>query len=78
MCGSHKMMDKHNVLYDDIVRVPFIISWPGHIQQEQINNNFVYNCLDLAPTIVDLLDKHGKLYINCKLIKTTPKGIIPL
>ena len=29
MCSSHQMLDKHNSLYDDIVRVPLIISGPG-------------------------------------------------
>lgn len=66
MCGGHKMMDKHYVLYEDIVKVPFIISWPGNIQSGKKSSEYVYNCLDIAPTIIDLLgvecieDFHGK------------------
>jgi arylsulfatase A-like enzyme len=31
MCGSHLMMDKHYVMYDDVVRVPLIVLWPRNI-----------------------------------------------
>ena len=29
MCGSHNMLDKHYVLYDDIIRVPLMVKVPG-------------------------------------------------
>ncbi|SEM89747.1 sulfatase-like hydrolase/transferase [Paenibacillus sp. OV219] len=56
MCGSHGMMDKHYILYDDVIRVPLIISFPGEssqavgLEREQL----VYNLLDLGPTLLDL------------------------
>jgi arylsulfatase A-like enzyme len=91
MCGSHKMMDKHYILYDDVVKVPLIIKYPGlkkqknrqedtqeagekeaqstgkvevqeggrEIAQGQVRGavceQFVYNMLDLPPTLLDLL-----------------------
>lgn len=55
MCGAHKMMDKHYIMYDDVVRVPLIMQWPGVISENTVNNDFVYNCLDIPPTIMDIL-----------------------
>jgi len=51
MCGSHNMLDKHYVLYDDIVRVPLLVHYPGtkHLQC----NSFVSNCLDIPACIYD-------------------------
>jgi arylsulfatase A-like enzyme len=55
MCGSHRMMDKHYILYDDVVRVPMIIRWP---RKDKIGvcEQFVYNFLDLAPTLLEALN----------------------
>lgn len=51
MCGSHRMMDKHYVLYDDTVRVPMMMVGPG-VRAGQQRSEFVYNLLDLGPTIL--------------------------
>lgn len=51
MCGGHRMMDKHYVLYDDTTRVPLIMAGPG-ISAGQRRSEFVYNLLDLGPTIL--------------------------
>lgn len=45
MCGSHNMLDKHYVLYDDIIRVPLMVRYPG-VEPCQVDS-FVSNCLDL-------------------------------
>jgi len=55
MCGAHGMVDKHYIQYDDVVRVPLIVKWKGNIEEGMQNDKFVYNCLDLAPTILDIL-----------------------
>jgi arylsulfatase A-like enzyme len=52
MCGSHGMLDKHYVLYDDNTRVPLIIRAPGF--RSRRDESFVSNCLDIAPTVCDL------------------------
>lgn len=53
MTGSHRMIDKHYVMYDDVVRVPLAVSGPGIAKQTR--EEFVCNTLDLAPTILDAL-----------------------
>ncbi len=64
MCGNHRMLDKHYVLYDDIVRVPLILAGSGIAPGGSAEP--VSNCLDLPVTICDLLgterlpDPHGQ------------------
>jgi len=54
MCGSHGMIDKHYVLYDDVLRVPLVMRYPRRIAPGTRIENFVHSCLDMAPTILDL------------------------
>jgi arylsulfatase A-like enzyme len=56
MCGSHRMMDKHYILYDDVVHVPLLIRLPSQWQGGVSCNQFVYNFLDLPPTLLEILD----------------------
>jgi arylsulfatase A-like enzyme len=58
LCGSHRMMDKHYVLYDDIVRVPLIIRWPERLRPGTRIDQFVYNHLDVPPTILEAIDRN--------------------
>jgi arylsulfatase A-like enzyme len=55
MCGSHRMMDKHYILYDDVVHVPLIIRYPQLIRQTVTRGEPVYNLLDMAPTLLELV-----------------------
>ncbi|MDN4522980.1 sulfatase-like hydrolase/transferase [Fictibacillus fluitans] len=55
LCGGHRMMDKHYVMYEEVVRVPLILSWPNIIKAG-VCDQFVYNFLDLPPTILDWLN----------------------
>lgn len=48
MCGSHRMLDKHYVLYDDIIRVPLLARMPGMTPRD--SGAFVWNVLDIAAT----------------------------
>lgn len=50
MCGAHGMIDKHYVMYDDVVRVPLIMRLPGVIPAESTQSTFVSSALDLAAT----------------------------
>lgn len=54
MCGSHNMLDKHYVLYDDIIRVPLLVRIPGVSHLEC--SSFVSNCLDLPVCITKWFD----------------------
>jgi arylsulfatase A-like enzyme len=51
MVGHHKLIDKGPYPYDDIQRIPLIISGPG-IQEGQVRDDFVY-LHDLTPTILE-------------------------
>lgn len=56
MCGSHGMIDKHFILYDDVTRVPMIARWPGRINPGSMSDAFVCNGLDLATTFCEVAD----------------------
>ncbi len=56
MCGSHGMIDKHFILYDDVVRVPLLMRFPGRIEPGQTCNDYVCNAIDLAATFCDVGD----------------------
>lgn len=50
LCGAHGMMDKHFVMYDDVMRVPLMARWPGHLPAGIACDAFVVHALDLATT----------------------------
>lgn len=54
LCGGHGMIDKHYVMYDDVVRVPLVARWPGQIAAGNVCDAFVTHGLDLAATFCDL------------------------
>ncbi|MFS0723845.1 sulfatase-like hydrolase/transferase [Paenibacillus sp. 1P07SE] len=54
MCGGHRMLDKHYIMYDDVVKVPLVIRWPGKIDAGTHCHAFVYNALDLPPTLLEV------------------------
>ncbi|RBQ10023.1 sulfatase-like hydrolase/transferase [Pedobacter miscanthi] len=41
-------------LYEGGTRMPFIISWPGHIGQDKTDNTSVVNALDLLPSLAKM------------------------
>lgn len=51
-CGGHGLMDKHFSMYDDIVRVPLLLRFPGHVPAGIVSEAFVSNELDLARTFL--------------------------
>ena len=53
MCGAHRMIDKHNVLYDDIVHVPLLMMWPRALRAGAEIGAFVQNTLDIGPTLLE-------------------------
>ena len=52
LCGGHGMMDKHYMMYDDVLRVPLIMSQPGTVPAGQTCDAMVIHELDLAATLV--------------------------
>ena len=54
MCGSHRMIDKHYIMYDDVVKVPLAIRWPQMISPGMIIDEFI--CHDIPATLLDILE----------------------
>ena len=50
--GSHQLMYK-NVPYEESMRVPFVVRWPGHIDPG--SDDLLLGSVDRAPTILGLL-----------------------
>jgi arylsulfatase A-like enzyme len=50
-CGDRGQMDKHFAMYDELVRVPLILRWPGVLPQGRVCQDFICNEVDLATTI---------------------------
>ncbi len=57
LCGSHGMPDKHYVMYDDVMRVPLIMRFPGRIPAGSTQDGFVSHTIDLPATMMELLGK---------------------
>lgn len=53
MCGSHGMVDKHFVMYEDVVRVPLLVRRRGVVEPGAHCDAFVDGSLDLTATICD-------------------------
>lgn len=62
LCGGHGMLDKHYVMYEDVVHVPLIIRYPVLFKAGETIDSFVSNCLDIAPTLEEIckLEPAGK------------------
>ncbi len=56
MCGGHRMMDKHFVMYEDVVHIPLIMRWPKVIKAGSVHTGFVSNAIDLAATFCDVMN----------------------
>lgn len=56
LCGGHGMIDKHYIMYDDVVRIPLIARWPGHIAPGRQCDAFVSTSVDLPPTFCEVAD----------------------
>ncbi len=54
--GSHRMMDKHYVMYEEEVHVPMVCRWDGQIKPGSLCDDYISHYLDLGPTILELLD----------------------
>ena len=52
-CGSHGLIDKHYVMYEEQLRVPLVLKWPGHVPPGTRCDAFVIHGLDGAATISD-------------------------
>ena len=51
--GEHGLMTKSPAMYDSLVRVPFLVRWPGHIDRGRRDTRFVSH-VDLMPTFLEV------------------------
>ena len=51
--GDHGLMAKSPAMYDCLVRVPFLVRWPGHIDGGRRDTRFVSH-VDLMPTFLEV------------------------
>jgi arylsulfatase A-like enzyme len=51
--GDHGMWGKGPYHFDSVIRVPFLISWPGQFSEGIVHQGLV-NLLDVGPTVLDL------------------------
>jgi len=54
---EHGTIGQHRTLYDENLRVPLILAWPGQLPQGKVLKDQV-RLIDLSPTILDLLKIH--------------------
>lgn len=50
--AEHHLIYKCGSLVDSMVRIPFLISWPGHLQQGR--EDALVNQIDIMPTLLDM------------------------
>ncbi len=51
--GDHGFVQKGPPGHDSCIRVPLIVSWPGHLHEGQLKDEMI-EAVDVAPTILDL------------------------
>ena len=54
LCGSHNMIDKHYVMFEDLTHIPLIIKYPQKLGSKDYEG-YVHNCIDLPPTLLELM-----------------------
>ncbi|MGI6240181.1 MAG: sulfatase-like hydrolase/transferase [Christensenellales bacterium] len=80
MCGSHQMLDKHYVLFEDNTRIPLCVKAPGRAPYQ--TDSFVSGSIDIAYTIHDLMGLempdglHGRRLPLSQAENVSPRGYI--
>ena len=71
--GDHGLYTKSPALYDCLVHVNLIFSYPGQIQQNQTSDELV-SCIDIMPTLLDFVDIPIPGQVQGISLKTLLKG----
>lgn len=53
MVGAHGVVTKYPQMYDEVLRIPLRVRWPGHTPSGSIETSYVSH-VDLLPTFADL------------------------
>lgn len=70
--GAHGRRAK-NIFYEEAVRVPMLIRWPGHLE-EHVRRDCVMNTVDIMPTLLSLMDLPVPLGVEGKDFSMAVKG----
>lgn len=73
--GEHGFFDKR-FIYEESIRMPFIVRYPKMIKPKTINHDIVSN-IDFAPTLLDLAKIKTTEKMQGKSFKTLMKGSTP-
>ncbi|MBV7333727.1 sulfatase-like hydrolase/transferase [Chloroflexi bacterium TSY] len=52
MLGSHRLQDKGAFMYDEVMRVPFLVSWPGETRPAVYETSV--SQVSLLPTLLEI------------------------
>lgn len=50
---AHHQMVRKSSLYDESVKVPLLVSWPGQVPQDRTDTTHLVSGLDIVPTLCD-------------------------
>ena len=70
--GEHDLMDKRWI-YEESMRMPFIVYWPGSIPKGSVNT-WLINNTDFAPTLLDLAGVSTPGYMQGRSFAAALKG----
>ena len=62
--GEHGWFDKR-FMYEESIRMPFVIKYPGKIKPQTVNNDIITN-IDFAPTILEIAGANSPTSIQGK------------
>lgn len=77
MGGSHRMIDKHCAMYEDIVRVPMVVRWPGRTRPGTRTDAWSINMTDLAATLLAHLDPSHEAPADARPLQPVLDGAVP-
>ena len=71
--GDHGLVYKGCRFYEGSVRVPLMISWPGHFLQD-VQSDALVELLDIVPTLYDALGMDVPYYVQGKSLAPLLRG----
>jgi len=71
--GHHQMVRKSSP-YDESARVPMVVSFPGHCQENVINTKHLVSGVDIMPTICDFAGIPSPKHMRGKSMKPVLQG----
>jgi arylsulfatase A-like enzyme len=73
--GEHGWYDKR-FMYEESLRMPLLVSWPGHVPAGRVNSNMVLN-VDFAPTFLELAGLAAPADVQGRSLAPLLRGAAP-